>query len=230
MEDYFPITISSVIDDLSLSVASQSAELYTIELAGAVDGCIEALIQLAPIPFDIVVTGWLKRTTVDGFITMTCTDFGIHEINLHLHGKARIFIRPLPILIPLPFDLTITITCSGPYLLMGFTLMEVGAHWVIPETSFSIRASYSPFLGIFRKTFTRDNLSPPEWADVYTECMGMEMVTVPAGTYEAYKVWVEEGGIIEYFYAPQVNAMIKLQTNEELEYFTIRSELQSTTV
>jgi len=230
MEDYFPITLSSSIDDLSLSIVSQSADLSTFELEGTIDGCIEALIKLAPIPFDIVATGWLKRTTVDGYVIMTSTDFGITEINLHLHGKARVFISPLPILIPLPFDLTLTITCHSPYLLLGFTQMDVGAIWVIPETTFSIHAVYSPFLGIFSKTFTLDDLSPPEWADIYTECMGIEMVTVPAGTYDAYKVWVEEGGIIEYFYAPQVNNIIKLQTNEELEYFTLRSELQSTTV
>jgi len=228
IEDYFPISLSSSMNDLALSISDQSGDVYTIELEGTVDGCIEALIQLAPIPFDIVVTGWLKRTTIDGNIRLTCSNFGIHEINLHLHGRARVLISPFPIILPLPFDLTLTIICHSPYLLIGFTQMEVGEFWVIPETNFSIHAFYSPFFGIISKDFGLDDLSPPNWADIYTECMATETVTVPAGTYETYKIWVEEGGIIEYYYAPEVNNIIKLQTNEELESFTFQSELQST--
>ena len=151
-------------------------------------------------------------------------------MQLHLHGKARVFFRPIPLLIPLPFDLTITLTCQSPYILLGFTELQVGSFWVIPETIFSIRAVYSPFFGIFAKSFSFNDVSLPEWADVYTECMSHENITVPAGTFEVYKVWVEEGGIIEYFYAPQINNIVKLQTNEELEYFTFQSELQSTTM
>ena len=228
IEDWLPISLQGCIEDLNFSVSDASSDTYILSLDGKLEGCFEALVHIKPIPFDLRISGWLRRTSIDGNIFLIKDGWGVKEIYLHLHGKMRLFSLPIPIFIPLPFDIRVTITFTSPCFLLGFSDLDIGEYWIIPTPKFSVYLSISLFFGIIGKPFTFENLSPPKWVDVYTECVGKENVTVPAGTYEAYKIWAEEGGIVEYYYAPEVNNLIKLQTNEELDYFYLNAELKST--
>jgi hypothetical protein len=228
VEDWIPIAIASSIEDFTLRVSDDSYDTYTLDFQGKLNGCVEALIKIDGIPFKLTLSGWLKRTTIDGSISLAKNGFGVKEIHIHLHGKARFFPKPIPILIPVPFDITTTVIFDSPITLLGFTQLDVGKYWIIPVSSFTISTRISPFFGVFGKSFNFVDLSPPDWVDIYTECVSKESVTVPAGTFEAYKVWIEEGGAVEYYYAPEANNIIKIQTHEDLDYFRFCSELQST--
>lgn len=228
IEDWFPVSLQGSIEDLNFSVGDASYNSYTLNLEGKLKGRFDAILHIKPIPFNLRVLGWLRRTSIDGSIFLTKEGWGLKEIYLHLHGKARLLSLPLPIFAPIPFDATLKIIFNSPCFLFGFSKMEVGEYWIIPTPKFSLYATISLFFGIIGKPFSSEDLSPPNWVDVYTECVAKENVTVPSGTYEAYKIWAEEGGIVEYYYAPQVNNIIKLKTNEELDYFHLNVELKST--
>lgn len=226
IEDWFPISFQGYIKDLKFSVNDVAPTTYTLKFNGKVKGNLRAVIHIDPVPFDLRIFAWLRRTTIDGHVTLTKEGWGLKDMQIKLHGKMRIFLLPIPLFIPIPFDITTTLIFDSPWVLFGFSKLDIGEYWVIYTSPFYARLTLSLFR-IFSKSFSFD-VTSPEWLYIYTECVSKENVTVPAGTYEAYKIWVEEGGVVEYYYAPKVNNIVKLQTNEELYYFNFKCELKST--
>ena len=229
VEQFFPFSLEGSISDLTFCVKNAASDDYQLNFKGRMNGQVNVLIDTGIAPFPLNITGWLRLTTLQGKVSLTKDGFGLKEINFHLHGKARVWPRPVPIILPVPFDIQATLKLDNPCELFGFDSFDIGSYWIIPSPTFSIDITFSPYFGIIiSKSFEFTDLGFPSWATIYTEIVGKEEVTVPAGTYEAYKIWVEEGGGVEYYYAPEVSNIIKIQTNEDFPFGYFRSELKST--
>ena len=100
---------------------------------------------------------------------------------------------------------------------------EVGKEWNSEATP-SLRLMLSAFFGIISKSFDVQDL-PSFLTFIYMQCLSKEIVDVPAGEFEAYKILVLEA--MEFYYSMDVNNVVKAQLSEDFENVNFVAELKS---
>ena len=181
------LSFNWIFENTLFTVVSESDTIYSIEIEGDVTGEINIFeIQL--------ISGSLKETTVTGTTKFEKSNIGIKEINAQIAGKIAFAGIPLK-----SFTMDIDVTFSPSYNAVYFPL-DVGKKWTV---------SISDMIGFIDISL----LSNPVLIDDivggdYCECTGIETITVPVGTYDAYKV-ISDEDVSERYYSPEVGNFIK---------------------
>ena len=221
-EYFFPISFKFSMKNFVLQVENESENEYTLSFEGKIRGYGKISLNILGMPFNISFLGILPSLKMEGEIKFYKFGYGIEKIDLYTKGIAFLLTLPIPLLIPVPFHINVTVNFESPYILMAVA-PEIGKCWETPITNASAIVNISSFFGIFTKSFAVDKI--PLFVSIDMECVSKETVEVPAGTYEAYKIVIFEG--IELYYSPEINNLVKLQISEEFENICLISQLKS---
>jgi len=165
----------------------------------------------------------LKDTlNLEGTITVDKANLGIKEFNTHIKGKMRPSLGNIQLPIPLPFDVSLEVEFDNDFQFLDFPL-KTDKEWGFPASNIIIKGQMGTGLNIFNfinkiMKLMGYELFPPEGhtlsiyaiSDLCT-VVNEEIVTVETGTYDAYNISLR--GLINYFYAPQVDNIVKITAN-----------------
>ena len=81
----------------------------------------------------------------------------------------------------------------------------------MPEMDITLQTNFGGIFGLIKIPikFTTHY----SWTPLAFTCLNMESVTVTAGTYDAWKIQSLIGDYFEYYYAPAVGNLIKIDVN-----------------
>ena len=243
-QDGQTISLQGAIENLALTVTDDTGDSYRLDFNGKIRGEFEVSFNAG------IISGHLsKSTNIDGSILFRQSDLGVEEINAHIKGMMILSIGTFPIPIPVPFDIDIEMKFDTAFELLDFPL-HVNKVWDLPSTSVFVDGKIkSIMLNVlnFINKISGQTLLPPEIAGLLpiidigdtlenfgvenpirvpvipnVECIDEQEVTVEAGTYNAYEIYVPP--LINYHYAPAVNNIIKISVEME-EFSTPYGEL-----
>lgn len=176
-----------VFENVLFTVSSDSGSNYEFDIDGDVSGEINLFeIQL--------VSGSLRDTTITGTTTVEKSNIGIKEIDVVISGKIAVANIPLK-----SFTMDIDLTFSPSYNAVSYPL-SVGKKWTVPLSD----VTGSVDISLLNNPVLIDDIVGGD----YCECTGIESITVPAGTYDAYKILSDED-VTERYYAEEVGNFVK---------------------
>ena len=190
--------------DLFFNVESDQGSTYSMTMDGKVTG------EITIYEIDII-SGSLKDTTVTGEITIEKSTLGLKKIDAHIAGKIAVADIPLK-----PFTMDIDITINPAFNAVDFPL-TIGKQWVTPTCDVIGTVEFS----LLKNPIYIDDLIGGD----FTECTGVETITVEAGTYEAFII-LSDGDASTKYYAEDAGNIIKAFGNKD-QYIDIT--LKSTT-
>jgi len=226
-EIFFPFTFNAKFDYLKFKIIDKTEDEYIISASGKPTGDVTiGLDDFIDIPFNVELLGKMKRTSVDMNIVMKKAGYGIVHISSHIHGTMSLKVKPIPIPLSLPIDIKYDISFNPAFNLFGFT-PTLGAEWYMNKPNFDIDGEIKVLFGLFKKSFTLDNGSILYFDEiVHHNCVGMEEITVGAGTYNTYVIEIIDG-MITYYYSSEIGMFIKIETHEDIENVRVIGELVS---
>jgi len=204
------ILMNGKIDDFKWTVSDTSGSTYKVDVTGKVIASFEAAL-----PFGgtvINVEGDIKPNLnkITGTIIFTKSNLEIEDFNAVIKGVASIAIQPLPIKLPIPIRISVNSVLSTIFPLLQFPLHTL-KFWNMPEMDIKMNIKFGGIFGIIKIpiTFTTHYSFVP----LAFSCLSMESVTVPEGTYDAWRIKSLIGDFFEYYYAPEVGNLIKIDVN-----------------
>ena len=81
----------------------------------------------------------------------------------------------------------------------------------MPEMDIEMQSKFGGILGLLKIPITIK--THYDWIPLAFSCLNMESVNVGAGTYDAWKIKSIIGDFFEYYYAPVVGNLIKIDVN-----------------
>ena len=230
---YPPIYLpgSGSIGELNVTVTDEFEDTYKLDFKGSVEGSISVNFDIKNIPFDFILKGKLKRTTLQGTIYVTKAGLGVKEINYHLHGTASLIVIPcvpFPLWLPAPFDISVIKTFETPRTMLGIS-PDIGRKWNISSTNSSQEITFSTLFGLISKSLGNENIFEK---DVAFECCEIKDIVTQCGTYESYGISIQsshEHEMLEYYYSPEVYNVVRIQGGDA-ELFNFSGELISTNI
>ena len=217
-EDYMHMSLQISLNNFDINVVDCTGDSYRTEFDDNVNG--DFSIQVEGLP---TVTGTFKDTVLDGYAIFEKTNLSVKEIYAHLEGRLSLIG-----LIPIPFDCEVTMNFEPSYGSLDFPLY-VGKNWEIPDFTISIVGSISlPGIASIIPGIPDEIEIDNEMFNLggNAECVGMENITVSAGTYNAYNISIDES--TSYYYAPAAGFIIKIVPQIPIEECDIVFELKST--
>jgi hypothetical protein len=146
-------------------------------------------------------------TKLQGTITFIKSDLQIHDATAQITGITLGTIAPLPIPLPLPFKITVNSDLSTDFPLFEFPLYVLKS-WNMPELDATMKFRAGGPLGLIQIPVNFNiHYSWIPFAFIVTD---QEQVTVPAGTFTAYRIQSLLFDIFDYYYAPSVGNIVKL--------------------
>ncbi|UCB58902.1 MAG: hypothetical protein JSV67_00995 [Thermoplasmatales archaeon] len=176
-----------IFENTIFTITSDTGSTYTIDIKGDVIGEINIFeLQL--------ISGSLKETTMIGTTIVDKSNIGFKDLDAHISGKIAFAGIPLK-----TFTMDIDVTFNPSYSAITFPL-SVGKKWTVPISDITGTADIS----LLNNPVLIDDIVGGD----YCECTGIETLTVPAGTYEAYKILSDED-VTERYYSTEVGNYIK---------------------
>ena len=213
------IYIDGKIDDLKWTVDDTSGSNYKVDFTGKLNANYEIYLSSSR-TLDVSGTFKPTLTRLVGSIYFTKTNLEIADVTLKITGITLAKISPLPITIPIPFKLSIDVDLNKGFPLFDFPLEAKYWNLYLFEAKTSVVVS-----GIFGFIQTLINFES-EYLWIPFECQDKQDVTVKAGTFSAYKILPALGNFFEYYYAPSVENLIKI--NVDIYTAKVTGELIST--
>ena len=190
---------------LKFIVDQETSSSYKMKVYGYVIG--EITIQKIQI-----IRGTFRDTTITGDVIFAKPNIGIEELDVHISGDIQLIFRK-------PFAIDLTLSFDPAYIPIDWPL-SVGKQWDLPVSYIEGFLDFT-----FDGDLIFDDLDVPEITGGQpVKCTGIETKTVPAGTFDAYKI---EGiyDEIEFYYASAAGNIINLYN--VLEELTIEMNLVS---
>ena len=218
------VFIDGRIDDFTWTVTDTSdSSYYTVDFTGKLTANYDLIFSSGS--GTIHLTGTFKNTLVrlKGTILFTKDNLQIHEVNAEIKGLTAGIIAPLKIPLPIPFKLIMNSGLSVDFPLFEFPLSSF-KFWSMPDLNVAMHAWIGGIFGIigFPSTFSIQY----SWTPLAFYCQDKRDVTVAAGTFSAYKISTVIGEFFEYYYAPEVGNIIKIDAT--LQNGAVSAELKST--
>jgi hypothetical protein len=116
----------------------------------------------------------------------------------------------LPINFPLLVKITADADLSTTFPLFNFPL-HVLKLWNMPELDILTNLNLGGIFGLIKIPIIIT--SHYDWIPFAFTCLYQESITVEAGTYDAWLVKSLLGGFFEYYYAPSVGNLVKIDVN-----------------
>ncbi len=199
--------LDGTIDDFTWTVSSTTGSDYEISFTGEINA--DYIVYFASSSTTIYVEGTLTPalTRVTGTLTFTQSSLEVKDFTAEIRGISMAIIDPLPFSLPIPFKISIDGDLSTVFPVFDFPL-STNKFWSLPTVNIVMRANIGGFFGLisFPVTFTTGYT----WTPLAFHWHGTESVSVPAGNFNAYKITSIFGSFFEYYYAPLVGNLIKI--------------------
>lgn len=210
-------------ENIVFTVADETDEYLQLDFKGKINGEFESIFETGIFPINI--SGKLIRiNTIRGKLLIRPTDFAVQKIQIQFIGIAREFINNISIPVPIPFKIILEADFSTPYTVLNIPFI-VEEHSYFPPTIVSLKTTLSGIFGFIKKSFSKEiDLGAIPYI-LLDECM----VSVEAGTFQAYHIFSSLGDIFfaDIYFAPEagniINFILRIQ-----DYFVFAGELQST--
>lgn len=189
------------IQNFRQTVTGMTDDTYTVSITGDISG-------------DITVSGFSGELTgsVNGESQVRVSDLAEQTTELHSVGEI------VYMWIPFDYELNLYMSTSPALEVYDFPL-QVGEQWPLSGLT-TITGSFS-IEGVFDQSFDQS-----QWVDESVECSAQEQITVPAGTFDCYKIGREN---TLSWYATDAGNMVKTtvdQNGENMSLYLVAS-LQS---
>ena len=143
------IFVNGNIDDFSLEVDKVHEKFYELIIKANIFGTYKLDTDFGKGPINI--TGKLKKTKIEGTITINKTDLGIKKVNVGISGRLTVKIVEQPYInvslfpnIPIPATILLDIELGNPFPIIEFPL-NTSKFWGIPATNFSLCGTVESF-------------------------------------------------------------------------------------
>ncbi len=213
------------IDDFKWTVTDTSGSSYKVDFTGEITADYE--IYLSSPSATLYVTGTFKPTLthLTGAITFTKSDLEIEDISAEIKGITMATISPIPIPLPIPFKLTLDGDLSTVFPIFDFPLHALKP-WALPDIDIEMNVQFGGIFGLIKIPVTFP--THYSWTPLAFWCWSKESITVEAGTFDAWEISSIIGGFFEYYYAPSVGNLVKIDI--AMPNGNVHGELKSTTV
>ncbi len=204
------IVMNGKIDDFKWTVSDTSGSSYIVDVSGKVTASFEAAFPLGGNVLN--VNGDIKPTLnkITGTIVFTKSNLEIEDFNAAIKGIANVQIHPIPIKLPLPIKISANADLSTVFPLFSFPL-HVLKFWSMPDIDIAMHTSFGGIFGLIKIPITFN--THYSWTPFAFSILVKESVTVPAGTYDAWRIQSIIGDYFEYYYAPVVGNLVKIDVN-----------------
>ena len=218
------VFINGRIDDFTWTVKDTSdSTYYKIGFTGKLTANYDII--LSSTSRTIHLTGTFKNpfARLKGTILFTKESLQIHEVTAELKGLTAATIAPLKFRLPLPFKLIVNGGFSVDFPIFDFPLSS-DKFWNMPNLDVTMQTNVGGPLGIIQIPLSF--VTHYSWTPWAFHCQDKRDVTVAAGTFSAYKISSLFGDVFDYYYAPDVGNIIKIDAI--LQNGAVHGELKST--
>jgi len=211
------------IDDFKWTVVDTSGSSYKVDITGEITANYKITLPIGI--SSLQVSGTINPTwsNLKGTIIFGKTNLEIEDFNAEITGFTAIKIHPIPISIPILVKITANADLSTPFPLFDFPL-HVLKLWNMPEINIITNLNLGGIFGLIKIPIIVS--THYDWIPFAFSCLYQDSITVEAGTYDAWLVKSLLGGFFEYYYAPIVGNIVKIDVN--MPRGGIEAELKST--
>jgi len=184
------------VHNLQQTVVGITGDAYEISISGEISG-------------DITVSGF--QGTLTGEITGTSYQrvSDLAQETTTLHSEGSIFY-----IIPFPYDMDLALNSTPALEAFDFPV-NVGEQWEISCLS-TTTGSFS-IAGVYEQS-----LNANQWVDETVQCDAKEPVSVPAGTFDCYRITRSSANV---WYSTDVGNIVKSSVDESGENGTVHATL-----
>ena len=204
------IQMAGRIDDFTWTVTDTSGDTYTVDVAGIITANYTLSLMLGSMVLNVGGTIKPPLIKLKGTIIFGKSDLEIIDFNAVITGLTSIMINPLPIKFPILIRITADADLSTPFPLFDFPL-HVFKFWNMPEIDIITNVNFGGIFGILKIPITIPAHYP--WTPLAFSCLSKDNIHVEAGDYDAWRIKSLLGGFFEYYYAPTVGNLIKIDVN-----------------
>jgi PKD repeat protein len=218
------------ITELTLTVMEENNEEYILDVKGFLKGNLSFIFDLQKSIFDFRLWSKIKQGKIDGSVVLDKKGFGLKEYEFKLKGLANTVILPIlpiPLLIPLIFDITIKKTFNESITLMSLS-PGIGKLLHIPSANSSSETTISLFFGFLSNAFYSTEIID----ETRYSCTNFDEIITPAGRFNSYEYKIDSSNSFkeaEFFYSPTINNIVRF-SGGDIEIFTYSGELISTNI
>lgn len=204
------ISMNGIIDDFKWTVSDTSGTNYKVDVTGKISASYEASIPFVGRILNVSGTINPPLNRLTGTIIFNKSNLEIEDFTAVIKGITTLMIHSISIKFPIPIRITADADLSTPLPLFDFPL-HILKFWAMPEMDITTYVNFGGIFGLFKipiKIFTHY-----DWIPGAFSCLNKENITVKAGTYDAWKIQSLLGGFFEYYYAPIVGNLVKMDVN-----------------
>ncbi len=217
------IFIEGSIADFSWKVTDTSGDYYTVAISGKLTATYDIILSSQTMSLHLVGEFKPLLTRFTGIMQFTKSNLDLHDVSIQLKGITKAKINSLPVALPIPFKLSTDGQLSGNFPLFDFPL-HAFKFWTLPDLTLTMSSTFGGLFGLIQIPFTVG--IHYSWTPFAFFCNDKQDITVEAGTFSAYKISSLIGEYFEYYYAPTVGNIVKVDTI--LPNGEVHGELKST--
>ena len=198
------------IDDFKWTVADTSGSSYKVDITGEITANYEITLPLGSLFLYFSGTINPTWTNLKGTIILGKSNLEIEDFDAEITGLTFVKIQSIPINFPLLVKITADAELSTPFPLFEFPLHTLKL-WNMPEIDVITNLNLGGIFGLIKIPVIIS--AHYDWIPFAFTCLYQESVTVEAGTYDAWLIKSLLGGFFEYYYAPSVGNIVKIDVN-----------------
>ena len=196
------------IDDFKWTVSDTSGSDYVVDFTGKLTAnSFDIYLPLTSFILDVTGSINPSLTRLSGTIIFTKSDLEIKDISAELKGIILAKIAPIPINLPIPFKMTVDSDLSTVFPIFDFPLSD-HKFWALPNIDATMNIKAGGLFGIIHFPITFFSSYP--FIPLAFHCKPKIDVTVEAGTFSAYEISSTFFELFEYYYAPSVGNLVKI--------------------
>jgi len=218
------ILMQGSVDDFTWTVTDTTGDYYTVSFTGKLTATYDLLLNSQTSTIHLVGSFTPTLTRLKGTIQFTKSNLQVHAVSFQLLGITMTKINSLSFSLPLPFKLVSEGSLTTDFPLFDFPLYTLKS-WTLPDLTLTMSSTFGGIFGLIQIPFTVS--VQYSWTPFAFFTFGKEDVTVPAGTYSAYKIESLIGDYFVYYYAADVGNLVKIDAT--LPNGAIHAVLKSTT-
>jgi hypothetical protein len=201
------ILMQGSVDDFTWTVTDVSGDYYTVSFTGKLTATYDILLNSQTTTLHLLGSFTPKLTRLKGTIQFTKASLQVHAVSIQMLGITMAKVNSLPFNLPLPFKLVSQGSLTTDFPLFDFPLYTLKT-WTLPDLTLTMSSTFGGIFGLIQVPFTVS--VHYGWFPLAFWTFGKEDVTVPAGTYSAYRVVSLISDYFTYYYAADVGNIVKI--------------------
>lgn len=203
------IIINGRIDDFIWTVTDTSdSTYYTVNFTGKLTATYD--IAYSNIGVTKEISGTLKPLfkNLKGTILFTKSNLQIHDATAEIKGFTKATIAPLTFSLPFLLKVTADSQLSKDFPLFDFPLSS-NKYWYLSNFDATINVNAGGIFKLIQIPVIAITIHH-SWMPWLFNCQEKQDITVPAGTFSAYKISSTFSNSLVYYYAPEVGNLVKI--------------------